>query len=95
VAPLDFLLTEWREGANGALPMDIRHGMFCVGCCAMIMVLLFVSGVMNLFCVAALAAMVLIEKLAPANHFVSSLFGLVLIASGVVLWFVQLLVKSQ
>lgn len=95
VAPLDFLLTEWREGANGALLMGIRHGMFCVGCCAMIMILLFVAGVMNLLWVAALAAMVLIEKLAPANRFVSSMFGLMLIASGVVLWFVQLLVKSQ
>jgi predicted metal-binding membrane protein len=54
----------------------------------MIMILLFVAGVMNLLWVAALAAMVLIEKLAPANRFVSSMFGLVLIASGVVLWFI-------
>lgn len=47
VAPVDFLPTEWREGANGALLMGIGHRMFCVGCCAMIMILLFVAGVMN------------------------------------------------
>ncbi len=95
VAPLDFLLTEWRDGANGALLMGIRHGMFCVGCCAMMMVLLFVPGVMNLLWVAVLAATVLIEKMAPANHFVSNMFGLVLIASGIALWSVELFVRSQ
>lgn len=95
VAPLDFLLTEWREGTNGALLMGIRHGMFCTGCCAMIMVLLFVAGVMNLLWVAALAVIVLVEKLAPANHFASSGLGFLLVSSGVVLWCVHLFSNSQ
>jgi predicted metal-binding membrane protein len=95
VAPLDFLLTEWREGASGAMVMGIRHGMFCTGCCAMIMVLLFVAGVMNLLWVAVLAMVVLIEKLVPANRFASSGVGFLLVSSGVVLWCAHLFSSSQ
>lgn len=44
--------------------MGLRHGLFCVGCCGALMALLFVGGLMNLACVAALAIAVAIEKLA-------------------------------
>ena len=45
--------------------MGLRHGAFCIGCCALLMLLLFVGGVMNLAWIAALAALVLAEKYAP------------------------------
>ena len=95
VAPLDFLLTEWREGTNGAWVMGLRHGMFCTGCCAMIMVLLFVAGVMNLLWVAVLAMVVLIEKIIPTNRFASGGLGILLVSSGVVIWCAQLFFNSQ
>ena len=83
--PLQFLLTEWREGWSGALRMGLRHGLFCLGCCWAVMALLFVAGVMNLLWVGALSLFVLAEKLAP--KYVSRPSGGVLIASGVWLLF--------
>ncbi len=85
-SPLDFLLTEWREGRRGAWIMGIKHGLFCVGCCAFIMVLLFVAGVMNLLWVAILAGLVLVEKLLPVGRGLGKAFGLASILSGAVLW---------
>jgi len=59
-------MTDWREGQRGAFIMGLRHGMYCVGCCWFLMALLFVTGVMNLLWVAAIAAFVLVEKVVPA-----------------------------
>jgi predicted metal-binding membrane protein len=86
-SPLGFLLTEWRDGARGALVMGFRHGVFCVGCCAGLMALLFVGGVMNLLWIAALGAAVLVEKLLPHGAMFAKIAGAGMIASGLwVLW---------
>ena len=61
-SPLRFLSQHWREGSRGGLMLGLRHGLFCVGCCWLLMTVLFVVGVMNLAWVAALAALVLAEK---------------------------------
>jgi predicted metal-binding membrane protein len=63
--PMGFLLSEWRDGARGAFRMGLSHGVYCVGCCWVLMVLLFAAGVMNLFWVAVIAAFVLLEKIVP------------------------------
>ena len=81
-SPLGFLMSEWREGTDGALVMGLRHGLFCLGCCWVLMSLLFVLGVMNLLWIAALAGFVLVEKVAPAGNRVGRLTGLVLIGWG-------------
>jgi predicted metal-binding membrane protein len=82
-SPLGFLGSEWREGNWGALLMGLRHGSFCVGCCALLMTLLFVAGVMNLLWVAALAILVLVERLLSGGRSLSRATGLVLILWGV------------
>lgn len=64
-SPLGFLLVEWRDGALGAWIMGCRHGAWCVGCCWLIMALLFVFGVMNVFWIAALSIWVIFEKVRP------------------------------
>ncbi|MBC7844048.1 MAG: DUF2182 domain-containing protein, partial [Gemmatimonadaceae bacterium] len=81
-SPLGFLTREWREGALGALVMGARHGAFCVGCCWVLMALLFVAGVMNMLWIAALAIYVLIEKVAPAGGWLARVAGLLLVAWG-------------
>lgn len=81
--PLGFLMTEWREGTKGALIMGMRHGIYCVGCCWLMMVLLFVAGVMNLLWVALIATCVLVEKIVPAGQWVSRAIGLLTIGWGV------------
>ena len=81
-SPLDFVLRYWREGTWGSLSMGIRHGAFCVGCCWMLMLLLFVGGVMNLLWVAGLTLFVLIEKIAPGGHWIGRAAGIALVAWG-------------
>ena len=81
--PLGFIMmTQWREGTKGALTMGLRHGAFCLGCCWVLMALLFVLGVMNLLWIAALAGFVLIEKILPAGLWVSRISGVALMVWG-------------
>jgi predicted metal-binding membrane protein len=81
-SPLDFLLFHWRDGAFGMLASGARHGLFCLGCCWMLMALLFVGGVMSLAWVGALALLVLIEKTLPWGGRMSRITGAVLLAWG-------------
>jgi predicted metal-binding membrane protein len=83
--PVAFFMTHWRAGAAGALRMGIRHGSYCVGCCAVLMLLLFAVGVMNLAWVAALAGFVLVEKLLPAGRLAGRFAGVALIVLAFVL----------
>lgn len=82
-SPTSFLSRHWRPHALGALRLGAVHGAYCVGCCWMLMALLFVGGVMNLTWIAALAILVLIEKLLPPGHWVGRGAGVVLIGWGV------------
>ena len=80
--PLDFLTRYWRRGAFGPMRAGAWHGAFCLGCCWMLMGLLFVGGLMNMFWIAGLALLVLIEKLLPLGPRVSQVAGLALIGWG-------------
>jgi predicted metal-binding membrane protein len=62
-SPAEFLTAHHRPGLGGAFRMGVHHGLYCIGCCWAVMLLLFVGGVMNLLWVAAIAALVLAEKL--------------------------------
>ena len=84
-SPLGFLTAEWRQGRRGALLMGLKHGAFCVGCCWVLMALLFVAGVMNLLWVAAITAFVLIEKVAPRGAPIGVAAGAILVLAGVAL----------
>jgi len=81
-SPLDFVVNHWRDGNGGALRMGMTHGLYCLGCCWILMLLLFVGGVMNLLWVAALAGVVLIEKVA-AGPWIGRIGGAVLTTYGV------------
>jgi len=83
-SPMSFIMSDWREGAGGAVLMGLHHGAFCVGCCWILMGLLFVVGVMNLLWVAALAMFVVIEKLAPRGDVVGRITGGAMVVAGVV-----------
>ena len=83
-SPMSFLMSDWKEGPRGALKMGLRHGTYCVGCCWVLMALLFVLGVMNLVWIATLAAFVLLEKVVPAGQRLSKVTGLLLVGWGVV-----------
>jgi predicted metal-binding membrane protein len=82
-SPLGFLMSEWRDGRRGALIMGLKAGLFCVGCCWLLMILSFVLGVMNMIWMAALTAFMLLEKVTD-NKWLSRTAGLILVTWG--LW---------
>jgi predicted metal-binding membrane protein len=84
--PLSFLMAGWRDGRLGAFLMGLRHGAYCSGCCWLLMALLFVAGVMNMWWVAMIAALVLAEKVAPKGLGFGKVVGVLWIVWG--LWFV-------
>lgn len=84
-SPFDFVVNHWRDGPSGALRMGLGHGLYCLGCCWILMALLFVGGVMNLFWVAALTAIVLVEKLLPFGAWTARIAGVALIGWGLAL----------
>jgi predicted metal-binding membrane protein len=83
-APLTFILRHggFRSDGSGALTLGLRHGLYCIGCCWALMALLFVGGVMNLFWIAALAILVLLEKVIPSGQIIARFAGLTFIAGG-------------
>lgn len=85
-SPLSFLMSEWRDGTAGAFIMGLRHGASCVGCCWVLMALLFVVGVMNLFWVAVIALFVMAEKILAKGEVLSHVAGIALVTAGVALW---------
>ena len=82
-SPLSFLMSEWRDGRSGAFIMGLRHGSYCVGCCWVLMALLFVAGVMNLLWVAVIALFVMAEKMLPRGELLGHVTGVALVAAGV------------
>jgi predicted metal-binding membrane protein len=86
-APLAFVLTSWRPGAGGAFRMGAIYGRYCLGCCWLLIALLFAAGAMNLAAAAALAVLVLAERLLPSGAWVATLTGLALVAWGTLLLF--------
>ena len=81
-SPLAFLVEHWQPGMPGALRLGLRHGLYCVGCCWALMLLLFVGGVMSLLWIGAITAFVLVEKLAPYGVRGGRLSGLALMLAG-------------
>lgn len=84
-SPAQFLTRHYRPGAAGAARLGLIHGAFCVGCCWLLMGLLFVVGVMNLAWVAALTLLVAAEKMLPGGHWIARIAGVALIGWGAIL----------
>jgi len=72
----------FRRDARGAVLLGVMHGAYCLGCCWMLMALLFVGGVMNVLWIAAIAVFVLGEKVIPPAWQISRIAGSGLVASG-------------
>jgi predicted metal-binding membrane protein len=81
-SPLSVLLNDWREGYLGAFRMGLRQGAYCLGCCWLLMALLFAFGVMNLIWIAALSVLVLLEKILPQPRLFAQGTGAILLVWG-------------
>lgn len=83
-SPMGFLLTEWREGAQGAFYMGLKHGSICVGCCWAQMLIMFAVGVMNLLGMVLITLLVTAEKIVPGkSQLICRISGVLLIAWGI------------
>lgn len=80
--PAQFLSRHYRPGSAGALRMGLLHGGWCLGCCWMLMTLLFAGGVMNLMWIALLTLLVAAEKLLPFGRWIALASGIALLIGG-------------
>jgi predicted metal-binding membrane protein len=80
--PLSFMLSYWRDGRRGALTMGLRHGLYCLGCCWVLFLLLFPIGVMNVAAMVAVTALVFAEKALPGGERVALAAAVVLVVYG-------------
>jgi predicted metal-binding membrane protein len=82
--PARLLADHWHTGADGAVRMGAELGVYCLGCCWVLIALLFVGGVMNLVWVAAIATFILLEKVAPKAETWGRVLGAAMIVAGAV-----------
>src|SRR2546422_6961791 len=80
--PLSFVMTRWRDGRSGALQMGLVHGLYCVGCCWLLFLILIPLGVMNVAAMVAVAAVVFAEKVVPYGRAVGIVAAAAMIAYG-------------
>ncbi len=81
--PLSFVMTRWRDGRGGAARMGVVHGVYCVGCCWLLFLILIPLGVMNVAAMVAVAALVFAEKVIPYGRRVGIAASAILIVCGV------------
>jgi predicted metal-binding membrane protein len=81
-SPAELIVDQFRPGTMGALRMGFEHGLYCLGCCWALMLLLFVGGVMNLWVIATISLFILFEKLAPFGMRAGRFGGALLILAG-------------
>lgn len=82
-SPMQFLMARWRDGAAGAASMGLQHGLYCIGCCWLLMLMLVGLGMMNILWVAALTLFVLLERtLPPPARAFRTATGIAFLAAG-------------
>jgi predicted metal-binding membrane protein len=86
-SPLSFVLTHWRDGRSGAVRMGLVHGLYCVGCCWLLFLILIPLGVMNVAAMIAIALLVFAEKTLPHGRGIGALAAVALVAVGVAVAF--------
>ena len=80
--PLSFMLSYWRDGRGGAMSMGLRHGLFCLGCCWVLFLVLLPLGVMNVVAMVTVSLLVFAEKVLPRGDGVARAAAVALIAYG-------------
>jgi predicted metal-binding membrane protein len=82
-SPLHYVLGGWKNGRLGAVRMGVTHGSYCLGCCWGLMLLLFALGVMSLFWMAVVAALIFAQKLLPFGQRLPYVFAVCFVALGI------------
>jgi len=82
--PFRFFFANWTAEPRGVFGLGLRQGLYCLGCCWAMMLLMFAVGVMNVLWMAALGAVMTIEKVNTTTRF-SRALGIVFILAGAAL----------
>jgi len=78
--PGPYMLAHYRRGASGAFRLGSGHGLFCLGCCWALMLVMFAAGVAVLWWMAALTAVMVYEKTGRYGRTLTPVVGLALLA---------------
>ena len=78
--PASFMVRHYRRGAAGGFALGARHGLFCVGCCWALMLVMFALGATSLILMALLTALMVHEKTRPAGRRAVPVTGVTLLA---------------
>jgi len=81
-SPMGFVMHHWRSGRLGALRMGLRHSMYCIGCCWLFMIVLFVAGSMSLVWMGGLSLAIFVEKVGIRPALTPRVIGLLLVVLG-------------
>jgi predicted metal-binding membrane protein len=79
--PFPFFFANWTARSGGVFKLGLRQGLYCLGCCAALMLLMFATGVMNVIWMALLGVVMTIEKMSTTPRF-SRAVGGILVAIG-------------
>jgi predicted metal-binding membrane protein len=85
---MSFIINSWHDGFGGALRMGVEHGLYCIGCCWLLCVILFPLGIMNVAAMAAITLLIFAEKSFSWGERVAQIAAAVLVAYGVVVLFI-------
>jgi predicted metal-binding membrane protein len=80
--PAAFMLRFYERGTAGGLRLGARHGVFCVGCCWALMLVMFAAGVASLVWMALLTAVMVHEKTRPLGARAVPVTGVALLGAG-------------
>ena len=80
--PVGFVLGHWRSGRGGAARMGLAHGMYCLGCCWVLMLVVFVTGAMSLLWMVGFSGLVLTEKVWGRGEWFARLIGVASVVGG-------------
>jgi predicted metal-binding membrane protein len=81
-SPAHFIAQNWSPGVGGAFRLGLRNGAYCLGCCWILMGLLFFGGVMSLAWIAGITFFVLAEKVLPHGRGGGRIAGVALVVAG-------------
>ena len=81
--PMTFIMTSWRDGIAGAIRMGMAHGIYCLGCCWLLFVILFPLGIMNVAAMALVTLLIFAEKTLPAGRPIARVAGVALAVYGI------------
>jgi predicted metal-binding membrane protein len=81
-SPLDYLAHHWHTGRGAAVQLGLHHGLYCIGCCWGLMLVLCAVGLMSLPWMGLVALVILMEKVLPRERWLCWAIAALLLLAG-------------